>query len=61
MLASRVLRNLKVQPQRLVRFMGGDAHGHHGPLMPPFARLRPPSKTVSLNLLFFLNFSLIFF
>ena len=53
MLASRVLRNLKVQPQRLVRFMGGDAHGHHGPLMPPFARLRPPSKTVSLNLLYF--------
>ena len=28
------------------RQMGGG--GHHGPLMPPFARIRPPTATVSI-------------
>jgi len=47
MIASRLARALKFRPQQLSRFMSG---GHdHGPLMPPFGRLRPPSKTVSMN------------
>jgi hypothetical protein len=46
MFANRLVRSLKVKPSvALARSMGGG--GHHGPMMPPFIRIRPPSATVS--------------
>ncbi len=42
-------RILRVKPQQLVRLMGGGGGHHHGPMMPPFARLRPPTESVSFN------------
>lgn len=45
MFANRLVRSLKVKPSvALARSMGGG--GHHGPMMPPFIRIRPPSSTV---------------
>lgn len=34
-----------VKTRVAVRRMGG-GHDHHGPSMPPMARMRPPTKTV---------------
>lgn len=46
MFSARLIRNLKVKASVVaVRNMGG---GHHGPMMPPFVRIRPPSATVCL-------------
>lgn len=43
MFAARLVRNLRVRTAAVaVRNMGG----HHGPMMPPFVRIRPPSATV---------------
>lgn len=54
MFAQRLARSLKVKPSfAIVRNMGGG--GHHGPLMPPFVRIRPPSSTVSFNAKLFLS------
>ena len=45
MFANRLVRSLKVKPSvALARSMGGG--GHHGPMMPPFVRIRPPSATI---------------
>jgi hypothetical protein len=44
MFAARLVRNLRVRTAAVaVRNMGG---GHHGPMMPPFVRIRPPSATL---------------
>jgi hypothetical protein len=44
MFSARLIRNLKVKASAVaVRNMGG---GHHGPMMPPFVRIRPPSATL---------------
>jgi hypothetical protein len=60
MLASRVRTGLRViRPRTLIRCMGD----HHGPLMPPFARLAPPTSSVSFIAVIFkfvLNRTIIF-
>lgn len=40
-----------------VRRMGGGGDHHHGPMMPPFARLRPPTQTVSRLVFLLLSYS----
>lgn len=44
MIGRRLIAVSKNSTRIITRSMGG---GHHGPNMPPFARLRPPTKSVN--------------
>jgi hypothetical protein len=54
MLARVVNTALRRNTPKFVRFMGGGGD-HHGPLMPPFARRRPPTGSVRFSLFFTKN------